>query len=127
MSFEIKFPIATKSNNFFVIHNGWPYDLSPPPIVKISLPPNIIGIDEVLREGSKIKNINGDFVLTASDEWFFGCDVRAEYKNTELNGWVYVAKSEKLKISDQHVWVCPYLKFYFEEPPKILYMSIGLD
>jgi hypothetical protein len=120
----MNFNIVENKSKLFVMHNSWPYDLSPSPIVKFNLPPNVMGLDEVLREGMIIKNIKGNFFIDVDREWFIKCDINAELKKEELGGWIYSIKPESLKITNQDVWLCPYFKIFFKEPPKNIYLSI---
>jgi hypothetical protein len=120
---DLEFNIARKNGSLFIIHRGWPYALSPPPIVSMSLSPAIIGIDKILLEGASAKGIDGGFKLSAADEWFFNCDVKAKYIEDMYEGWIYDIKGEGIK-ADQRVWVCSYLKLFFNSPPETMYLAI---
>lgn len=124
MSFKIIFNILEKKDKLFVLHNGWPYDLSPSPIIKLNLSPNIMGLDEILREGIKIKNINNNFSMEVEGDWFIKCDISAELIKEELGGWIYNIKGESLKMPNQYVWLCPYFNFFFDKPPNDIYLRL---
>jgi len=120
---ELEFDITEKNGSLFIVHQGWPYAMSPPSIVSMSLSPAIVGIDKVLLKGAEQKGIKGNFKLSASDKWFFHCDVRALYVEDLFEGWIYDLQGESMKV-DQRVWVCSYLKLFFQIPPKTMYLSI---
>ena len=55
-----------------------------------------------------------------------GADVVIEYKEPSLGGSLYVT-TEVLgltKKSDQDVWLCPVLTYFYPDPPKKLYVLI---
>lgn len=119
------FIILRKSDKFFITHQGWPYDLSPSNIVKINLPPNVEGVDSFLKKVSQVKNISGDVALETEKQWFF-CDVRIEFKENFMNGYTYNIFGEEMSIpSGLGVWICPYIKFFYEDMPKKLYLKIN--
>lgn len=118
------FSILKKDSKFFITYQGWSYDLSPSNIVKMSLPPNVEGVDSFLRKASQYKNISGDIALVAKNDWFF-CDARIEYKEKFMEGWTYDIFSEEMKIPNGlGVWICPYIKFFYEDMPKKLYLKV---
>lgn len=97
--------------------------------VKLSLSPSIWGIDKLMVEACKNKNIvdyEKGFKLMFSLDFFLNCDVRVEYFDTLFGGWIYKIFPEYFTnvLEDQKVWVCPYINFYFPTPPKILYIKV---
>jgi len=118
------FSILRKADKFFATYQGWPYDLSPSDIVKMNLPPNVEGVDSFLRKASQAKNISGDIVLLTEKQWFF-CDARIEYKGNFMDGWTYNIFGEEMKIpTGLGVWICPYIKFFYKDMPKTLYLKV---
>lgn len=114
--------ISRKNGRLYAIHNGWPYDLSPSPIVKMHLPPNMLGVDEVLRHASVMKGLKDDFGLKIKMEWDFECDARADFSKEMFDGWVYELSGESVKFERTPVWACPYLKMMLGDPPKVMYL-----
>lgn len=120
-----------------LLHNGmWKfeyknhhYQLAPAGMTDFSLSPMIVGADRLLVTGCKLKKIpnpeNG-FWLLFSQEYFPNPDVRFDFKENKFNGWVYTVQEMNLKnlMEGQCAWLCPYLKFYFPEPPATLYLKI---
>lgn len=116
--------VSRKSNNLYVMHNGWPYDLSPSPIVKMNLPPNMMGVDEVLKKACELKGIAGDFGLRIEQEWYRNCDAKGHFIKEMLGGWAYELSGECVRFEKTPVWACPYLKMLLGEPPKIMYLHV---
>lgn len=116
--------ISRKNEKLCVMHNGWPYDLSPSPIVKMNLPPNMIGVDEVLKRACSFKNITGDFGLRIESDWYLNCDAKANFTKEMLGGWVYELSGEYVKFEKTPVWACPYLKMLLGSPPKVMYLFV---
>lgn len=116
--------ISRKNDKLYVMHNGWPYDLSPSPIVKMNLPPNMIGVDEALKKACSLKNIVGDFALRIETEWYRLCDAKAHFTKEMLGGWAYELSGEYLSFEKTPVWACPYLKMLLGDPPKIMYLHV---
>jgi len=121
-----EFDIIRKNKNYYILKNGWTFDMSPPLIAKINLPPNVKGVDSFISEGQKIKNIKGDRLkLLVNKEWFLECDVKVEYFKKEFDGWIYKIKSESMQINSIiDIWVCSYLKNFFKETPNQLYLKL---
>jgi hypothetical protein len=120
-----RFQILNKRGSYFVMYKGWAYNLSPSSYTQMSLSPAILGVDSFLKEGSKIKGIDGNLTLASCPDWFLGCDVRIEFQERLLDGWVYSLHAESLNVKNFHrVWICPYLKFFFENPPPKLFLSL---
>jgi len=109
-------------------NNNKLYNIGPTATVKFKSP-LIWGIDKLIVEACKYKNILNyemGIKLMFSLDFFLKCDVRVEYSDTLFGGWVYEIFPEYFTdvLSDQKVWVCPYMNFYFEKPPKTLYIMV---
>jgi hypothetical protein len=115
--------ITRKDSRLYVNYNGWTYDLSPSPITRMNLPPDVSGVDEILLRGSEAKGIVGDFELRTEYEWYRGCDARAELLKVFMDGWIYEIFGEGLKFEKMLVWACPYLKMVLGSNPKSIYLS----
>lgn len=115
-----------KNGSFFLEKNGWTYDLAPPPMVKISLPPYVEGLDWFVREVRKNKKISSsETTIKFSNTFFPGCDASIEYSGSSNGGWNYSVIGESSFIGEKrHVWICPHAKFYFDEPPKNMFISV---
>lgn len=116
--------IIRKKDRFYVLHNGWPYDLSPSIIVSMNMPPNMIGVDEVVRRGCDMKGLDGNIKLQLHDEWAPDADAKVEFLKELFDGWVYEISGESLNFKNELVWACPYLKMILDEPPRSMFLSI---
>jgi hypothetical protein len=119
-----------KSGGRWVFEKGGKtYDFAPAQITDASLSPVVVGADRLINLGCKSKNMadyeNG-FVLLVSNNYFPSCDVRLGYKEPLYDGWLYDVYSENLQgvMAGQQTWICPYIKFYYTEPPNILYLKM---
>jgi hypothetical protein len=119
--FEKKFKVIRRKGRLFLDYEGWTYDLSPPEIINMTLPPDVSGVDAYLLEGSKNKGIKGDFSVSFNSEWFIGCDASAKYMDKFMDGWIYEIRYSK---NVRRAWICPYLKFLFDKPPEIMHVLI---
>lgn len=121
--------IYKSSNNIWSFKkDNKSYGLTPALITKMTLSPSVASTDRIIQDVCKIKNIDNPengFYLYFSEDVFFDCDVRLEYKDTLFDGWIYDVYSENLEVNEsQKIWACTYLKFYFDDPPKIVYLKI---
>jgi predicted heme/steroid binding protein len=116
--------VFRKNGKLYVMHNGWPYDLSPSPIVKMSLSPNMSGVDEMLNQASVLKNLPNEFGVRIETDWYRNCDARAEFLEEIFGGWSYEVSGESIKFERRPVWACPYLKMMLGDPPKVMYLSV---
>jgi hypothetical protein len=121
---NFKIPISRHKDNLFVFYNGWPYDLSAPPLVELNFSPTTQGVDKFLRYCADLKNIKNDFSIEIKNEWFFFYDAFLEFHCSYSNGWLYKIKSEKVKIIYDYVWICPYMNLFFDTNPKTLYVRV---
>jgi hypothetical protein len=107
--------------------NGQFYNMSPAEITKYSFSPIISGADKLINNACKIKNINSNkgMYLYFSEEEFIDCDVRMEFDEKLFDGWLYNIYSEKISVDKgQKAWACDYLKLYYKEPPKKVYLKL---
>ena len=122
-----------KSNGRWVFkHEGRLLDMAPAEIMDVVLSPLVIGADRLIAAGCQMKNIpnpeNG-FVLMFSEEFFPNADVKFNYVEQKFNGWIYAVEELNLKglMPGQSAWVCPYMAYYYPEPPKTLYLKVEAD
>lgn len=109
--------------------NGKFYPFAPAVLTSATLSPVIVGTDRLINIGCKIKkveNYENGFLLLVSENYFPACDVKMSYKEPLYDGWIYDVEEVNLKglMADQGAWLCPYIKFYYPEPPKILYLKM---
>lgn len=121
-------PVIKNKNKFFINYQGRSYDLSPSIATQMNMSPNIMGVDKIIAEAIKIKKINtNNFNLNVSLDYFLKCDISMAFDKKLYNGWVYITKPESLSFyNEQKVWVCPYLKIFYKEPPRELFLKIDL-
>jgi hypothetical protein len=105
------------------------YNIAPANSTQIILSPLILGVDRLMVaacQSKKIKNYENGFSLQFAEEYILNCDVLLSYSNTLLDGWTYDIIPEQYKniIEGQKAWMCPYLKFYYNDPPKQLYVKV---
>ncbi len=119
-----------KSDNRWVFErNGKKYDFAPAQVTDSALSPVVVGADRLINYGCKTKNVpdfeNG-FILLVCNDYFPACDARLEYKEPLYDGWLYNVFAENLKgiMEGQQTWICPYIKFYYTDPPNILYLKM---
>lgn len=122
--------IYKSSNNIWCFKkDNYSYGMSPALITQMSLSPIIASTDRVIQVSCSLKNITEPekgFYVYFSESRFLDCDVRLEYKDTLFDGWVYDVFSENLNVDEtQKIWACPYLNFYFNSPPKIIYLKLS--
>ena len=118
---DLDFKVIKRKGRLFLDYEGWTYDLSPPEIVRMALPPNILGVDFFLMKGAMIKGIEGDFRLKFDLEESLQYDTFASYIGKLMNGWIY---EMAFGHEQRKVWVCEYMKLIFKEPPKKSYITI---
>lgn len=122
--------LPQKINNYWMFRRGNKYyNIAPANSTQIILSPIVWGIDRLMVSAckfKKIKNYEDGFRLQFSEDYILNSDVCLLYCDTLLDGWTYDIKPEKFKdvMEGQKAWMCPYLKFYFEEPPKKLYVKV---
>jgi hypothetical protein len=120
------FRVISRNGGFWLEKDGWTFNLEPPEVVKLSLPPYVEGIDWFILNSSRLKNIASEFMkVTFSEEMFLGCDARLEYTDSAFGGWIYSISKEFLDFSiDRKIWICSQMNLYFDKPPTKLYTCI---
>lgn len=110
-------------------HNGALFDMAPAEATDFLLSPMIIGADRLILGGCAAKGItnpeNG-FLLLFSENYFPNADVKFVYDENKFDGWTYKVEAMNMKgvMPGQGAWICPYMRFYYPEPPKELYLRI---
>lgn len=115
------------SNNWYFEDKTGRYTLAPSLVTQFSVSPLVAGADKAILFGCKYKSINPDngLYLYFSEEEFIDADIRLEFDQKLLEGWVYNAFSEKIKIEiGQKIWACTYLQLYYKNPPKKIYIKL---
>lgn len=104
------------------------YNIAPSHSTQLSLSPLILGIDKIMIGACHYKNINIDkgFYIKLSKNYFDNCDVSLNYIDTLFDGWVYGITPQLFSNVREHqkIWMCPYLKFYYNNPPASLYVEV---
>lgn len=126
MSSEFCLKIIHKNSNFWFENNGWTFNLSPSPLIKNSLPPDVEGIEWFISELSNIKKLNIESMkINFSKNIFLGCDANLSYVESSFGGWIYSIKKEFLNFDNyRRIWICNQMKIFFEQPPDKLFISI---
>lgn len=126
MNSEIFLNVIYKNSNFWLEKNGWTYNLSPSPLIKNSLPPDVEGIDWFINEAANIKNLDKQNMrVNFSEEIFLGCDASLLYMDYSFGGWIYSIEKEFLKFENyRRMWICNQMKIYFSKPPNKIFISI---
>ena len=112
--------------------DGKTWEMAPGQLTDATLSPIIVGADRMILNGCALKNIpnpeNG-FLVLFSEQWFPGCDVKLAFKENKFDGWLYDVESQSLNgvMPGQGAWICPYMKMYYKEPPKTLYLKMEAD
>jgi len=123
------FFVLKKDGRWVFERNKQYYDFAPAQITTYTLSPIIIGTDRLINISCQLKkfqNYQDGFLLLVSDHYFPACDLKLTYKEPMYDGWVYDVQEENLKgfMEKQGAWLCPYIKFYYKEPPSILYLKL---
>lgn len=120
------FRIISRNGGLWLEKDGWTFNLEPPEMIKLSLPPYVEGVDWLVRQAMKAKGVDSEFMrVTFSEELFLGCDARLNYMDSAFGGWTYSLSREFLDISlDRKLWICPQMRLYFDKPPMELYTCI---
>lgn len=119
-----------KTGNRWVFKHGTRVlDLAPAGIMDAVLSPLIIGVDKLISLGCQKKNIpetDKGFTLLFSEQFFPNADVKLDFKEIKYNGWIYGVEGLGVKdvMPGQATWICPYMSYYYPEPPKVLYLKI---
>lgn len=116
--------ITSKKNLLFLVHKNRTYSLPPSQFVRMNLSPDVMGMDEVIKEAMKIKGMQGDVGLRVEKDWFTKCDIVMKMIGESLDGWIYEIKEERIKLSGSKVWACSYLKMVMGEPLQTMFVSL---
>jgi hypothetical protein len=105
------------------------FDMAPAGIMDVVLSPLIVGADKLIALGCQKKNIPNPekgFLLLFSENYFPNADVKFNFIEIKHNGWIYSVEDLNLKgsLPGQCAWLCPYMSFYYSEPPKTLYLKV---
>ena len=105
------------------------YDMAPAEITDYALSPLVIGADRLIGQGCKLLNINNaenGFNLLFSENYFPNADVLFMFEEVKFDGWIYKVEELNLKglMPGQCAWICPYMAFFYKEPPKQLYIKM---
>jgi hypothetical protein len=108
--------------------DGHIYDMAPAGITDAVLSPMILGGDRLITAAAQAKGIcnpeNG-FQLLFSENYFPGCDAKFTLQEDRFDGWVYSIESENFQVAQgQQAWVCSYMKLYYAQAPKVLYLKM---
>lgn len=109
------------------------YEMAPAGIMDVVLSPLIIGADKLIALGCKEKNIPNPekgFLLLFSENYFPNADVKFTFLEIKHNGWIYAVENVNLKstvMPGQCAWLCPYMYFFYTQPPKTLYLKMEAD
>ena len=105
------------------------YDMAPAEYTDYALSPLIIGANRLIETGCKLKGIQkaeDGFHLLFSENYFPNADVLFVLDEGKFDGWVYKVEELNLKglMTGQCAWICPYMNFFYQEPPKQLYLKM---
>lgn len=106
--------------------NGWTFDLAPPEIVRLSLPPYARGVDWLVREASRAKGISSDQMKVVFDEnLFIGCDAVLSGPERSNGGWIYSISGECMEVPQPtKVWICDKMSLYFDKAPGKIHVFL---
>jgi len=107
-------------------HSEKIYDMAPAGITDFVLSPLIVGADRLIALVCKKKNIKDEFLLLFSEEYFPNADVKLNFSEVKYEGWIYSIEELNMKgfIPGQSIWICPYMKFFYESQPNVLYLKV---
>lgn len=101
----IKFRAEKRGGKFLVRDGTRAYTLTPPDIVRMSLPPYVKNLGDILSEISEKKKLEGDFFVEFFEGWAPDTDLRVRFERSEQGGRIYELNPGSLDISAT-VWVC---------------------
>jgi hypothetical protein len=121
--------IYQKNGRWVFDKNGAAYDMAPAGFTEMSLDPLVIGADRLLATGCRMKGMatpERGFLLLFSESYFPMSDVKFVYREPKFDGWVYDVEEMNLTglMPGQAAWMCPYMKFFYETPPRILFIKL---
>jgi len=106
------------------------YDMAPAGATEFALSPVIVGVHRLITVGcnlKKISNPENGFFLIFSLEYLPMSDVKLHYKEPKFDGWIYQIEELNLHgfMPGQEVWICPYMIFYYDEPPQSIFLKLA--
>lgn len=104
------------------------YDLAPSGIVEFALNPLIFGVDKFLEKTCALKNIKStNLKLSYSNEYIPNADVKINFVEQKLNGYVYSLEELNLKgfYPGQAIWICSYMLMFYETYPNEFYLKLS--
>jgi hypothetical protein len=119
-----------KSNGRWIFnYNNKKYDMAPAGIMDVVLSPLIIGADRLIEIGCQMKGISNPengFNLLFSENYFPNADIKLNFKEIKHGGRIYSVEEINLKgiMPGQSAWLCPYMEFYYPQPPDVLYLKL---
>lgn len=121
--------IFQKKGRWVFERDGTVYDMAPAGFTDFSLDPLVIGADRIIAAGCKMKGMaspESGFMLLFSESYFPMADVRFVYKEPKFDGWIYTVEEMNLTglLPGQCAWICPYMGFFYGEPPKSIYLKV---
>lgn len=124
------FKVFKSGGRWVFEHNNDIYDFAPAMSTDAALSPVVVGADRLINLGCKGKGIEefeSGFMLLVSSDYFPACDVRLTYREPLYDGWLYDVHKENLEgvMQGQQTWICPYIKFFYAEPPQTLYLRMA--
>ena len=123
--------IFKDSNMWIFKKDNKSYPLAPAWATQMSLTPLVATTDRIIQNISNyknIKNVEEGFFIEFDDNYILNCDIRLEFENNFLDGWLYRVYSEHLKVDEhQKIWACSYLKLFYEKPPNFIFIKIIKD
>jgi len=119
-----------KQNGRWVFrHNGSLLDLAPAGATEFALSPIVWGIDRLLGNGVQLLNLQNaekGCHLVVSQGFLPKSDVKLTFIEPQFDGWLYSVEEMNLKglLPGQKAWICPYMKYFFNDPPATLFIKI---
>jgi hypothetical protein len=118
-----------KNNRWGFDYEGKFYDMAPANFTDYMLNPLVIGVDRLINVGCSKKGIENPekgINILFSQNYFPNADVKFTYDEMKFDGWIYKVEELNLKglLPGQCAWICPYMGFYFKNPPDIMYIKM---
>lgn len=118
-----------KNGRWVFLKDGSLFDLAPAGATEFALSPIVWGIDRLLGNGAKllgIPNPEQGCLLVISQNFLPKSDVKLNYLEQQFDGWLYAVEELNLKglLPGQKAWICPYMKYFFNEPPESIFVKI---
>lgn len=125
-------PFKSDKGRWVFRKDGRTWDMAPAGVTEAALSPIVVGADRLISVACQLKGIKNPekgFLLLFSEQYFPGADAKFVFSENKFDGWVYNVESVNLEgiMAGQQAWICPYMKFYFETPPRELYLKVEAD